>query len=120
MELGGPSPGLKPPTKDLASVSAVLQRAVKPEVKASGSDSAASLLWLETPPQTSTAGCGDRDRNVYPAPETPGPAAALTLPDKTKVSGSMPPSEYDVVRRPSRHITRPETLPISPSDFFPL
>ncbi|CAD6191491.1 unnamed protein product [Caenorhabditis auriculariae] len=34
--------------------------------------------------------------------------------DSDRVSGSKPPSEYDVVRHPSRHITRPETLPISP------
>ncbi|CAD6193187.1 unnamed protein product [Caenorhabditis auriculariae] len=33
---------------------------------------------------------------------------------RDRVSGSMLPSEYDVVRHPSRHIIRPEILPISP------
>ncbi|CAD6190684.1 unnamed protein product [Caenorhabditis auriculariae] len=102
-----PSPGLEPPTKDLVSGSIALW-------------SPRSRLPARAPqPACSDSrggGCGVRERNARPATETPSPAAALTLSEKTRVSGSMPPSEYDVVRHPSRHITRPETLPISPLD----
>ncbi|CAD6195063.1 unnamed protein product [Caenorhabditis auriculariae] len=39
-------------------------------------------------------------------------------PRSTTSSGIHPGSRLD--RHPSRHITRPETLPISPADFLPL
>ncbi|CAD6189772.1 unnamed protein product [Caenorhabditis auriculariae] len=100
------------------------------EVEASVSGFTASLWSVRprSPAWTLKARAGDfasdyRGRLRSSRPSTNAPkessAAALTLPDKTKVSGSMPPSEYDVVRRPSRHIARPENLPISPLDFPP-
>ncbi|CAD6194191.1 unnamed protein product [Caenorhabditis auriculariae] len=99
---------------------------LEPEVEASGSGSTASLwsLRLGSPAWALKARVGDfasdsrgscraRDRGPRAATVAPkeSPAAALTLPDKTRVSGSMPPSEYDVVRHPSRLASRPASIP---------
>ncbi|CAD6198754.1 unnamed protein product [Caenorhabditis auriculariae] len=100
--LAVPSPGLVPPTKDLVSGSTALW-SPRSRPPARTQQPACS--------DSRGGGCGVRERNARPATETPSPAAALTLPDKTRVSGSMPPSEYDVVRHPSRLASRPASIP---------